>query len=93
MDRFDGADNRPVGNRDELYRNWLDWVTTNLGRDHQLAGVAATAAADAAALGKGFNVAAKAATAAWHPRDFIIAEALLVGGARVIRELNLQGPS
>ena len=55
----------PVNNREERYRNWLDWVTTNLGRDQHLAGVAATAATDAAELGNGFNVAVKAATAAW----------------------------
>jgi hypothetical protein len=54
-----------VVNREELYRNWLDWVTTNLGRNEQSAVVAATAATDAAELGKGFNVAVMAATAAW----------------------------
>jgi hypothetical protein len=54
-----------VVNREELHRNWLDWVTTNLGRDHQLAGIAATAATDAAQQGKGFNAAVAAATAAW----------------------------
>jgi hypothetical protein len=55
-----------VDSREQLYRNWFDWVTTNLGRDDRLAGVAAKAATDVAQLGKGFNVAAKAATAAWN---------------------------
>ena len=51
--------------RDELYGNWLEWVTTNLGRDRTLAGVAANAAADAATHGRGFNAAAEAARTAW----------------------------
>jgi hypothetical protein len=54
-----------VDNRDELYRNWLDWVITNLGRDQRLASLAAAAATDAVEHDKGFNAAVKAATAAW----------------------------
>lgn len=58
-------DTGTVSDREELYRNWLDWVTTNLGPDRQLAGLAATAATDAAERGNGFNAAVQAATAAW----------------------------
>jgi len=72
----------PVNNREELYRNWLDWVTTNLGRDQHLAGVAATAATDAAELGNGFNVAVKAATAAWSEA----AKATRTGPAQALTE-------
>ena len=56
----------PAGkSRDELYRNWLDWVTTNLGRDKVLAVVAANAATEVAIQGSGFNAAADAARTAW----------------------------
>jgi hypothetical protein len=51
--------------RDDLYRNWLVWVGTNLGDDAQLAPIAANAAADAAVRGDGFNAAAEAARNAW----------------------------
>jgi uncharacterized RDD family membrane protein YckC len=51
--------------RDELYRGWFDWVSTNLGRDSKLAGIAATAATDAAEQGRGFNNAAEVARMAW----------------------------
>jgi uncharacterized RDD family membrane protein YckC len=51
--------------REELYRGWFDWVTTNLGRDSKLAAIAATAATDAAEQGRGFNNAAEAARMAW----------------------------
>jgi len=54
-----------VPGRDELYRGWLEWATTNLGGDNVLAGIAATAATDAAENGGGFNGAAEAARAAW----------------------------
>jgi hypothetical protein len=62
----DDAGTVPVDGRRELYRSWFDWVTTNLGRDPYLAGVAATAATEVAQQGDGFNVAAHAATAAWN---------------------------
>ena len=51
--------------RNELYANWLTWVSSNLGDDSRLTVVAANAAADAAAQGKGFNAAAEAARNAW----------------------------
>jgi hypothetical protein len=54
-----------VNDREELHRNWVGWVTTNLGRDTRLAEIAATAATDAAELGQGFNNAAEAARIAW----------------------------
>jgi hypothetical protein len=54
-----------MNDSEALYRNWLDWVTVNLGRDTRLAQIAATAAADAAKLGRGFNSAADAARVAW----------------------------
>jgi hypothetical protein len=54
-----------VNDRKELYRNWLGWVTTNLGRDTRLAEFAATAATDAAELDEGFNNSAEAARIAW----------------------------
>jgi hypothetical protein len=41
-----------LNDRDELHRNWLDWVNTNLGTNQRFAGVAAAAATDAAELGK-----------------------------------------
>ncbi len=43
----------------------MDWVTTNLGRDTRLAGVAANAATEAAEHGLGFNAATEAARRAW----------------------------
>lgn len=43
----------------------MGWVTTNLGRNGRLAEIAATAATDAAELGKGFNSSAEAARIAW----------------------------
>jgi hypothetical protein len=51
--------------REELYRNWLAWVTTNLRDDPKYAAIAANAAADAAVKGDGFNAAVAAATNAW----------------------------
>jgi hypothetical protein len=51
--------------RDDLYNNWLVWVTNNLGDDAALAAVAANAAADTAVKGEGFNAAAEAARSAW----------------------------
>jgi hypothetical protein len=54
-----------VSDRQELYRSWLGWVTTNVGRDPKLAEIAASAAADAAEQGRGFNSAADAARTAW----------------------------
>lgn len=54
-----------MNDREELYGNWVDWVTTNLGRDTRLAEIAATAATDAAKLGRGFNNSAEAARIAW----------------------------
>ena len=54
-----------VGDREELHRNWWDWVTTNLGRDIRLAEIATLAATDAAEQGQGFNKAEEAARTAW----------------------------
>lgn len=54
-----------VSDREDLYRKWLDWVTTNLGRDARLGEIAAVAATDAAVLGLGFNAAREAARTAW----------------------------
>lgn len=51
--------------RDELYRNWLAWVKTNLRDDPKYGPIAANAAADAAVNGDGFNAASVAATNAW----------------------------
>lgn len=51
--------------RDELYKNWLAWVTAHMGSDAELAPIAANAAADAAVKGEGFNGAAEAARMAW----------------------------
>jgi hypothetical protein len=51
--------------RDELYWNWLAWVTTNLRDDPKYAAIAANAAADAVLRGDGINAAAAAATNAW----------------------------
>jgi hypothetical protein len=51
--------------RDQLYANWLTWVTNNLGDDSQMTVIAANAAADAAVKGEGFNAAAEAARKAW----------------------------
>jgi hypothetical protein len=51
--------------REELYKNWLVWVTANLGDDAEMAPIAANAAADAAVDGDGFNAAAEAARRAW----------------------------
>jgi hypothetical protein len=75
-----------VDDQEDLYRNWLEWVTTNLGRDHRLASVAATAAADAAGLGKGFNVAVGAAKAAWN-------EAAKTGATTADRTAAAAGPA
>src|SRR5260370_37264314 len=50
---------------EDLYRNWADWVTTNLGRDARLGEIAARAAVDAAERGLGFNNASTAARMAW----------------------------
>src|SRR5260370_27175066 len=50
---------------EDLYRNWADWVTTNLGRDTRLGEIAARAGVDAAERGLGFNNAATAARMAW----------------------------
>jgi hypothetical protein len=55
----------PVNDREDLHRNWLGWVTTNLGRDARLAEIAASAATDAAGQGRGFNNATEAARIAW----------------------------
>ena len=55
----------PMNDREDLYRNWVGWVTTKLGRDARLAEIAATAATDAAELGRGFDNAAEAARIAW----------------------------
>ncbi|HEV2035294.1 MAG TPA: DUF4190 domain-containing protein [Candidatus Dormibacteraeota bacterium] len=54
-----------MSDREDLYRNWVGWVTTNLGRDTTLTGIAARAATDAAEHGNGFNAAVEAARAAW----------------------------
>lgn len=54
-----------VDSQEELHRNWLVWVTTNLGRDTRLAEIAARAATNAAELGQGFNKAEEAARTAW----------------------------
>jgi hypothetical protein len=51
--------------RDELYKNWLVWVTANMGDDADLSALAANAAADAAVKGGGFNGAVEAARKAW----------------------------
>lgn len=51
--------------RDELYRNWLAWVKTNLGDDPKYNPIEANAADDVVANGDGFNAAAAAATNAW----------------------------
>ncbi len=55
--------------REELYRNWHAWVTSNLGHDGTRATIAANAATDAALQGSGFNGAAKAAKTAWEDAD------------------------
>jgi hypothetical protein len=65
----------PVNGKDELHENWLGWVTTNLGRDADLAEIAAKAATDEIKHGGGFNGAVEAARAAWT-------EAALVKSAR-----------
>jgi hypothetical protein len=49
----------------ELHENWVGWVTTNLGRDADLAEIAAKAATDSIEHGGGFNGAVDAARAAW----------------------------
>jgi hypothetical protein len=54
-----------MNDREELYRKWVAWVTTSLGRDTRLVQIAATAATDAAELGRGFNTAAEAARITW----------------------------
>jgi hypothetical protein len=54
-----------MSNREELYRNWLDWVTTTVGHDPRLAEIATSAATDVAELGQGFDNAAGAARTAW----------------------------
>lgn len=54
-----------MNDREDLYQNWVGWVTTNLGRDTRLAEIAASAASDAAEHGRGFNDAAEAARIAW----------------------------
>lgn len=51
--------------REELYRNWLAWVSANLRDDPKYAALAANAAADAAVKGEGYNAAAAAAMNAW----------------------------
>jgi hypothetical protein len=51
--------------REELYRNWLGWVATNLRDDPKYSPIAANAAVDAVVNGDGFNGAAAAATNAW----------------------------
>jgi hypothetical protein len=51
--------------RDVLYKNWLVWVTANLGDDSGLGAIAANAAADTAVKGLGFDAAAEAARSAW----------------------------
>jgi hypothetical protein len=51
--------------REELYKNWLVWVTSNLGDDAEMLPIAANAAADAAVKGDGFNASAEAARSAW----------------------------
>lgn len=60
-----GATIPPVGDREELHLRWMNWVTTNLGRDTRLAEIATLAASDAAARGQGFNKAEAAARTAW----------------------------
>jgi hypothetical protein len=50
---------------EELNREWLDWVTTNLGRDSKLASAAAKAAAEAALGGSSFTASTDAARKAW----------------------------
>jgi hypothetical protein len=58
--------NQPAGtSREDLYRSWFEWVTANLGRDNELAGIAATAAIVAVEAGRGFNTATESARAAW----------------------------
>ena len=52
-----------------LWNRWYEWVTTHLGRDPERAAAAASAAADIAAQGSGFNRAADAARAAWVGRE------------------------
>lgn len=55
----------PVISREDLYANWHEWVTANLGGEPTLAAIAATAATEAAIGGGGFNSAAESARAAW----------------------------
>src|SRR5439155_20393482 len=63
------SDEPQAPSREDLYDRWHDWVTAHLGRDPDRAAIAAGAAADVAARGGGFNLAADAARAAWSARD------------------------
>lgn len=51
--------------REELYQNWLGWVTAHLRGDPKFAPIAASAAVDAVVSGDGFNTAAQTAMTAW----------------------------
>jgi hypothetical protein len=50
---------------EEFYREWLDWVTTNLGHDSKLASASAKAAAESALGGSSFTASTDAARKAW----------------------------
>ncbi len=63
-----------ASSREALYDLWYDWVTTHIGREPERAAAAASAAADLAARGGGFNPAADAARAAWDGREIQGAE-------------------
>ena len=69
--------------REALYERWFEWVSLNLGRDPRLASMAASAAADAAVGGSGFNAAADAARAAWstHAGEQVAPRSVVVSGA------------
>ena len=45
---------------------WMEWVTTNLGRDPRRAAIAARAATDASLRGVGFQGAVESATNVWR---------------------------
>ena len=50
---------------EDLYRNWYEWVTDNLGCDPKRASIAAQAATELAARGGTFAAAADAARVEW----------------------------
>ena len=79
-----------------MYAGWHEWVKDSLGRDPALASLAATAAADVAFEGGGFDAAAQAARQAWTegwrvrhpdsdrmPGSLVLAMLLAAGGAAV----------